>query len=112
MIMESDEIINGLMLIYQEVLISLSKFDSAKESVCHFLDGSFLERYVSNEEKTLIWKTDLTIALAKANKMIDKVLPWIIRYFSQTKTASIDLNRYKLEAFLMTSENNKVNQVI
>lgn len=111
-IKESDDIINGLMLIYQEVLISLSKFDSAEDAVCHFLDGSFLERYISNEEKILIWKTDLTIALAKANKMIDKVLPWIIKYFSQTKTASIDLNRYKLEAFLMTSENNKVNQVI
>lgn len=111
-IKESDDIINGLMLIYQEVLISLSKFDSAEDAVCRFLDGSFLERYISNEEKTLIWKTDLTISLAKANKMIDKVLPWIIKYFSQTKTASIDLNRYKLEAFLMTSENNKVNQVI
>lgn len=47
----------------------------------------------------LIWKTDLAIALAKANKMMDIILPWIIQYFSQTKTASIDLNRYKLEAF-------------
>lgn len=111
-IKETEEIINGLMLIYQEILISLSKFDSAEESVCHFLDGSFLARFISNEEKVLCWKTDLTIALARANKMIDKVLPWIIRYFSQTKTASIDLNRYKLEAFLMTSENNKVNEVI
>ena len=49
---------------------------------------------------------------ALANKMMDIILPWIIQYFSQTKTASIDLNRYKLEAFLMTDENIKTNDVI
>ena len=109
---EPDEIIMGLLAVYKEIMISIAKFPCAEKSVCNFLDGSFPERFCTNNVKVLIWQTDLAIALAKANKMIDITLPWIIRYFSQTKTASIDLNRYKLEAFLMTSESVKINNII
>lgn len=109
---EAEEIINGLLAIYYEILISISKFSVAEESVYRFLDNSFLNRFNVKLEKILVWETDLAITLAKTNKMPNIVLPWIIRYFSQTKTASVDLNRYKVEAFLMTCDNNKVNEVI
>lgn len=109
---EPEEIINGLLAVYREILISLAMFPVTERSVRAFLDDSFGEHFNTNKEKMLIWKTDLAIALAKANKMMDIILPWIIQYFSQTKTASIDLNRYKLEAFLMTDENIKTNDVI
>lgn len=109
---EADEIVDGVLAIYQAILISLSKFPSAEEAVCNFLDGSFLAQYYPKEKKATIWKTNLAVALANANKMVPVVLTWIINYFSQTKTATIDLNRYKLEAFLMTSENSKVNDII
>lgn len=109
---ETDEIINGLLAIYQEILISAAKFPVAEKSVCNFLDGSFLTRFTSSERKIMVWETDMAIALAKENKMMEITMPWIIRYFSQSKTASIDLNRYKLEAFLMTNESSKVNEII
>lgn len=109
---ESEEIINGLLLIYYEILISISKFPVAEEAACRFLDDSLLNRLNVKAEKMLVWETDLAITLAKANRMTNIVLPWIIRYFSQTKTASVDLNRYKVEAFLMTCDNNKVNEII
>lgn len=109
---ESEEIINGILRIYQEILISVSKYPSAEDSVRQFLNGSFLGRYTLNEEKSLVWKTDLAIALANANKLMNIILPWIIKYFSQTKSASIDLNRYKLEAFLMTTDSSSVNEII
>lgn len=109
---ESEEIISGLLAIYSEMLISISKFPATEEAVGRFLDGSFLNRFSVKPEKMLVWETNLAITMAKTNKMSDIVLPWIIRYFSQTKTASVDLNRYKVEAFLMTCDNNKVNEVI
>lgn len=109
---ETEEISNGLLAIYYELLISISKFSAAEEAVCRFLDDSFLNRFNVKSEKMLVWETDLAITLAKANKMHNIVLPWIIRYFSQTKTASVDLNRYKVEAFLITCDNNKVNEAI
>ncbi|MCH5172541.1 MAG: hypothetical protein J1F31_06925 [Erysipelotrichales bacterium] len=109
---ETDEVIDGVLAIYHAILISVSKFPAAEEAVCRFLDDSFLKRYHPKEEKTNIWKTDLVVELANVNKMLPLVMTWIINYFSQTKTATIDLNRYKLEAFLMNSENNKVNEII
>lgn len=109
---ETEETINGLLVIYYEALISLSKFSATENAVCRFLDNSLLSRFNVKAEKMLVWETDLAITLAKVNKMSSIVLPWIIRYFSQTKTASVDLNRYKVEAFLMTCDNNKVNEVI
>ena len=33
-------------------------------------------------------------------------------YFSRSKASSVDLNRYKLETFLMTTEYEDVNQII
>ena len=39
-------------------------------------------------------------------------MPWVINYLAHTQTASIDLNRYKVEAFLMTNEYEEINQII
>lgn len=52
------------------------------------------------------------LALANNNKLLDICLPWIINYFSQSKSSIIDLNRYKLESFLMNSTSKEVETVI
>lgn len=39
-------------------------------------------------------------------------MPWIIDYFSRSKSSSIDLSRYKLESFLMTTNYTEINQMI
>lgn len=44
--------------------------------------------------------------------MLSIALPWIIGYFSRSKAASIDLNRYKLEALLLTSDVEEINRAI
>ena len=106
------DILPGVLRTYQELLISTSQWNCAQEHTLHFLDGTFLSRFELKPEETLSWQTDLAVALASAKKMFTITLPWIIRYFSHTKTATIDLNRYKLEAFLMTSEHPEVNEMI
>lgn len=109
---EQSDILAGVLRVYQEVMISCAGFRSSEKYVSRYLDGSFFSKFNLQSEATLSWATDMAIALAKSQKMLAMVLPWIIRYFSQTKTATIDLNRYKLEAFLMTSEHPDVNEMI
>lgn len=106
------DILPGIFRVYQEVLISTAQLSCSVDHVSRFIDGTFLSRFDLKEEDMISWKTDLAIALANAHKMFPVVLPWIIQYFSQTKSATIDLNRYKLEAFLMTSDYPAVNEMV
>lgn len=112
-ITQKDELIlQGVLKIYQEILISCSSLHIAQECVSNFLDGTFFYKFNIHNQLIRSWETDMAIALANSQKMLTIVLPWIIRYFSETKTATIDLNRYKLEAFLMTSNNPIVDETI
>lgn len=108
----NDDILSGVLKVYQEVLILSSHIPCAQEHVISFLDGTFFARFNLKDETIISQETDMAIALANSKKMFSVVLPWIIQYFSQTKTATIDLNRYKLEAFLMTSDHPMVNEMI
>lgn len=100
------------LMLYFEILKSSADSDCSIISVQQFIDNSFFAINNINDSRIIIWQTDLCISMAKSDKMLHIVLPWIINYFSRTKTATIDLNRYKLEAFLVTSSNDKVNEVI
>ncbi len=112
-ILSHDEImLAGVFKVYQEILISCSSLIVAQESAIDFLEGTFFSVYDISEKYVRECKTNMAIALANNSKMLSLVLPWIIRYFSETKTASIDLNRYKLEAFLMTSTHPLVDETI
>lgn len=112
-IIKKDEIIlQGVLKIYQEVLISCSALNTAQERVLWFLDGTFFSKFNIHHQYIRSLETDMAIALADSQKMLSIILPWIIRYFSETKTATIDLNRYKLEAFLMTNTHPIVNETI
>lgn len=106
------DIWEGVIRVYQSVMESCAGFLSAEKYVTRYLDGSFFCKFSLPNHNVLSWETDMAIALANSKKVSAVVLPWIIRYFSQTKTATIDLNRYKLEAFLMTNEQPSVNEMI
>ena len=57
-------------------------------------------------------KTRLALKLVKTEKYMDLALSWILNYFSRSKTATIDLNRYNVESFLMQSDSSIVNEAI
>lgn len=110
--LNDDTLMNGILKVYFEMLITTAHFSSSQIQITNFLNGFFL--YGMDVSFTILrgWQTDLAVALAKANKSLNTVMPWIIKYFSETKTASIDLNRYKLESFLMISDSQIVNEII
>lgn len=65
-----------------------------------------------NEATMIEKKIDLAVKLAENEKALSLVMPWIIDYFQKSKSASIDLNRYKLENLLMKTKNKTINEYI
>lgn len=106
------EVIPGLLKIYQELLIACSNYNVAQDHASSLMSSSYFDVFNFDKIETISWQTDIAIALASASKFLHIVLPWIIQYFSRTKTATIDLNRYKLEAFLMTCHHPTVDTAI
>ena len=102
---------DGLLNVYYNLLAHCHSAKIGESFVYNFMNELFI--FIDDmEEEILSWKTDLMLTLAKRKKLIKITLPWIIDYFSRSKSSSIDLNRYKLESFLMTTNYTEINQMI
>ena len=103
------EIVRGVLKIYILLLVSCSSLEISRKYAVEF--STLLSQSRSKfEEEYLPWETDLMIELAQHKKLFDVCMPWIIEYFSKLQATTIDLNRYKLERFLMTSPYEEVNE--
>lgn len=97
--------------IYYTVMQSSKECDQIRVHVSSILNG-FFEQF--NIEDSIIreYKTRLALLLANHEMYMEIVMPWILNYFSRTKTATIDLNRYNVERFLMMSSSSQVENAI
>lgn len=100
------DIMSGLLNIYYELIIACSTSPIAEVYVNRFINYNF------NTSEAISWKTDLMVKLAENRKMLSVTMPWILNYFAQLHVTTIDLNRYKLEKFLMTSNYTETNENI
>lgn len=105
------ELINGLLNVYYNLLAYCENNKVTEAFVQNFMNTLFVS-FNGIDDEILSWKTDLMLTLAKRQKLLKIAMPWIIEYFSRSKASSIDLNRYKLESFLMTTDNQEINQII
>lgn len=106
------ECIQGVLKIYIALLLECPYPELTDKLVQEFL-GSYFDVFSNVARHNIIsWKTDLALSFAEKGLKTNLVLPWIINYFTQTKSTTIDLNRYKLERFLLLSDNPVVNQSI
>lgn len=105
------EIIDGVIQIYIKIIVKSENIEVSQKFASRFSDMLLLGG-MENDAMRLSHETDLMLALAEENRLLDFCIPWIIEYFSRSKASSIDLNRYKLEHFLMKSENENINNVI
>ena len=104
-------ILNGILKVYYELIIS-SPFPLITDKIVYLFLNDFFQVCIVDEKDILSWQTDLAIKLASNQQKLNVVMPWIIAYFRRTKSTTIDLNRYKLERFLMLTSDNEINQVI
>ena len=105
------ELFSGLLNVYYNLLVNCNDLKISETFVRNFMETLFVN-YNNIDDEILTWKTDLMLLLAKHRKLLKISIPWIIDYFSRSKASSVDLNRYKLESFLMTTEHEDVNQII
>lgn len=105
------DLISGLLNVYYNLLVRCNHVKISEMFVKNFMENLFITFNDFSDEITT-WKTDLMLMLSKRQKLLKITMPWIIGYFSRSKASSIDLNRYKLESFLMTAESEEINQII
>lgn len=101
----------GALKIYAEMLSSVSRYDFSGKLADEILKDMFAP-YPISDERILDWQTDFAVSLAQNGQFAEIVLPWIINYFTRSKVTTIDLNRYKLERFLMTTKSVQVDRAI
>ncbi|WP_400203640.1 hypothetical protein [Candidatus Methanomassiliicoccus intestinalis] len=105
------EILPEILRLYGELLASCKDLDIVEIHINAFLNESFIHYNLSASDIDS-YKTDLVVLLAEKRKLSNITLSWMINYFKKSKAATIDLNRYKLESFLMNYNYDEVNDLI
>ena len=106
----SKSYIDSLLSLFSELLLRVCDIDEITKYIDEFMQN---ENSIDLDDKTLLqYKTDLSIKLAEHGCLLNISLRWIIGYFQRSKSTNIDLNRYKLEAFLLKSNSEKINEYI
>ena len=105
------DLLPGLLKVYYELIVACTSYSISECFIKSFL-GDYLHQFELTEADILSWKTDLAIALATRKRKLNTVMPWLINYFSRSKSSTIDLNRYKIESFFMTTTDQDINKVI
>lgn len=107
---ESEKYIPALFKVLFEILLPCHRIKEIENYIHDFLKNhEYSELY---DISFLPYQTDLAIKFAENLKLIDITLKWIIEYFQRSKSTKVDLNRYKLEAFLLKATSEKVNEFI
>lgn len=106
------DLLPGALKLYHELLIACDAYPFTGSFVSSFLSTTFFAANDLSEDKILSYQTDMAVALTSQGKQFSVALPWIIHYFSRSKAASVDLNRYKLESLLMTTDYVEANEAI
>ena len=104
----SEKSVPVLFRIFFELLLSCYRDDEIQRYIYEFLHQ---DEYSSlNKESFLSYQTDLAIKFAEKTRLGHITLKWILEYFQRSKSTKVDLNRYKLEAFLLKSKSEEVNE--
>lgn len=109
-IYESEESTILLFKLFYEILLSCCQIPEIEVYVDEFLHkhdygGLSYKRF-------LAYQTDLAIKLAENLRLTEITLKWIVEYFQRSKSTHVDLNRYKLEAFLLKNDSDLINEYI
>ena len=107
---EIEEYISSLFKLFFEILLSCHQNDEIVLFIDNFLHDC--EYGSLSSKKLLSYQTDLAIKFAENLKLIEITAKWIVEYFQRSKSTHVDLNRYKLEAFLLKNQSDQINDYI
>lgn len=104
-------LLTGVMDFYGEILLVCNKYLFVKDFLNNYLTDYFIATGLS-ENDIIVHKTNMVIKFANSGKQLNTVMPWIISYFKRSRSATVDLNRYKLESFLLITQSKEINDSI
>lgn len=102
----------GTLKVLFEALVACSKFNITDKITYDFLYGNLFSNYNFEKSEFISHQTDLAICLASQRVKVNTAMSWIIGYLSNSKSATIDLNRYKVERFLMVTNDKIIDSII
>ena len=108
---DDDAITTGILDFYFELLLSCSRYNFIETFLYNIFNG-FFDICNVNEKVILSYQINCALKFATKCKKLNIVMPWIVDYFKQSKFASVDINRYKLESFLLTTQYKEINDII
>lgn len=108
----SHNFLNGILRVLFESLIICSKFNITDKIAYDFLFGNLFSSNNLEKSEFTSYQTDLAICLASQRVKLSSAMGWIIDYLSNSKSATIDLNRYKVERFLMVTNDKVIDSII
>jgi hypothetical protein len=94
------------------LLCQCGDFSYAYEVMKHLLYDIKLENYPIKRSEIIFLQSELAVSLASHKVFFNEAISWIVDYFKKSKSATVDLNRYNLERFLLTSEDVDVDTAI
>lgn len=104
--------IDGLVLLYSEILIAGENYGQM-EVFCNNFMYSFFSRFPNlSDDKIEGFRINFAIYMAENKAYTNIVMPYIIDYFQRSKSTKVDLNRYKLESFLMSCNYKEIDDAI
>ncbi len=104
--------IDIMLKVFAECLIASSDSIVSGQYVQGFISDALLRKRVISDTLKNQWKIDFVVYIAQKEYFLDVLLPWIINYLKRTKSSSIDLNRYKLESFLVNTKIQKIDEAL
>jgi hypothetical protein len=104
--------LEGMINLLFELLLSCSQYTISDQITYDILYGKIFITFGLSEQEVLEYRTKYAILLASQNAKINTSMAWLIDYFKKSKSSVIDLNRYKIERFLMITSNDKINEIL
>lgn len=101
-----------MLKVFAECLMATNDAQITEQYIEGFICDEFLRKRFISETLKNQWKIDFVVYLAQKECFLDILLPWIINYLKRTKSSSIDLNRYKLESFLVNTPIRKIDEAL
>ncbi len=108
----NNDLLNTWLKCYCTLIVSCENIPITEKFTERFLNSDFLINIINSELTILELQTEFAISIAQSQIHLSIVIPWIIGYLAHSQTATIDLNRYKVEAFLMTTNHESINKSI
>lgn len=104
------ELFRNLLLVFLDVLRFFSGIPAVYEFVANLLNGqrSFDPRLPKDKELGIV--TDIAIAMYFVPTLKNNSLEWLLNYLNRNKVAGVDLNRAKIESFIMTCGDHDMHQ--